>query len=73
MNGTETYKNWLKIACMACKSVTKEATATLFILSPSDYHLFAGLKQNLGSHKFKDDRDVDIFVSRRLITSVNRE
>jgi hypothetical protein len=27
--------------------------------SPSDYHLFPELKQNLGGYRFKDDLDVE--------------
>jgi hypothetical protein len=36
--------------------------------SPSDCHLFTALKQNLGGHKFKDDREVQTVVTRWLIT-----
>lgn len=33
-------------------------------LSPSDYHLFTALNQNLGGHRFTDDRDVETGVTR---------
>jgi len=32
------------------------------------YHFFAPLKENIGGHKFKDDRDVEAVATRRLIT-----
>lgn len=36
--------------------------------SPSDYHLFTALNQNIGCHRFTDDGDVEKGVTRWLIT-----
>jgi hypothetical protein len=35
-------------------------------LSPSEYHLFPALKQNLGAHEFNGDREVGTVVTRLL-------
>ena len=37
-------------------------------LSPSDCHLFPEMKQNLGYHKFQDNREVKSIVTQWLIT-----
>ena len=34
------------------------------ISSPNDYHPFPGLKQNIGEHRFKDDRELETAVTR---------
>jgi hypothetical protein len=35
--------------------------------APSDSHLFPALKQNLGGHSYKDDRDVEAVVTSSLM------
>jgi hypothetical protein len=37
-------------------------------MSPSGYHFFPALKQNLADLKFKYDREAETIVARRLIT-----
>jgi hypothetical protein len=47
-----------------CNKTTLESPAYGHDLAPSDYHLFPALWQNLGSHNFKDDREMKTAVTR---------
>jgi hypothetical protein len=42
-----------------------------FDLTHSDYHPFIALKQNVGDHKFKNDREMGTVAKKWLITHDN--